>query len=272
MMISYFTGLKFDKDKLASFQEAFYQKTGEKSVVLKSGLSVLKYYRQFPPLFESWPIYLREDPAQDHLTNLLFTLYPQYFFVLVVRGRLVGYVSTAPIYVDPESNHLPNEGYTWAISHSLRHFFQRKNTLCALAALIDPCLKGAGLSHMMVAALKLIAQTFGYSRLIVPVRPIQKSQFPHESMTEYLTRQTPEGKPFDPWVRTHLASGGIMRNTCELSITVHADIQQWESWSEQPLLSEQVTLKGGLAPLQINKDANIATYREPNIWFDYELS
>ncbi len=187
-------------------------------------------------------------------------------------NRVIGYVSTVPIFIDDDITVLPDEGYTWAIKSSIKNSFKKKNALCALAAVIDPEYKNLGLSKALISVLKAICLSNSFSRLIVPVRSVWKERYSNDTIDEFLERKREDGLPFDPWLRAHVLSEGIVRNICHRSITICSSKKRWEKWISHSIVPGRNELPGGLAPLYFNVSTNIGTYTEPNIWVDYNCS
>ena len=80
------------------------------------------------------------------------------------------------------------------------------------------------------------------------------------------------GRPYDPWLRSHLSVGGKLIGPCERSMVVHEHIAFWENWSEQRFeQSGAYALPGTLAPVEIDIDRQTGTYEEPNVWVTYPV-
>jgi len=106
--------------------------------------------------------------------------------------------------------------------------------------------------------------------LVAPVRPSAKVRHPWVPISEYLTWTDPTGRPYDPWVRSHLASGGKLVGPCERSMVVHEPLGFWENWSKKRFAETgPYALKGAIAPVKIDVDKQTGTYEEPNVWVAY---
>ena len=78
-----------------------------------------------------------------------------------------------------------------------------------------------------------------------------------------------EGRPYDPWLRSHVSVGGKLIGPCERSMVVHEPIA-WENWSKQRFEeSGAYALEGTLVPVMIDLDRQTGIYEEPNVWVSY---
>jgi len=264
-----FKSKKSKNRELISIENKFCEKLGISNVIIQNGIKNFLYAMEFNKLFQIWPPFIRNDPKLSILGALTFSLYPQYQYFIIAENKLIGYASTVPVLTRPEIKDLPDEGYTWAIQSSLRNFFYTKNTVSALAAVVDPELQGQGLSKLMIELLKTIAIIHGFSRLIVPVRPTLKSKFPKESIDKYIERVRDDKLPFDPWLRAHAKSGGKILNICHKSMVIKASLNKWNNWTQKTLTTGKHQIDGALVPITIDIESREGSYIEPNVWVSY---
>jgi hypothetical protein len=60
---------------------------------------------------------------------------------------------------------------------------------------------------------------------------------------------------YDPWLRSHLASGGKLVGLAERSMVVREPLPFWENWSKQRFeTSGNYALEGAIAPVKIDVD------------------
>jgi hypothetical protein len=59
------------------------------------------------------------------------------------------------------------------------------NLVSAVEAMVQPGLRGQGISHVMLAAMRRNAARLGFRGLVAPVRPNGKHRYPEMSMEEY---------------------------------------------------------------------------------------
>src|ERR1700685_2530082 len=117
-----------------------------------------------------WPQLDEEFPAS------LFLLYDE----AVASTLAVGI--TGPLAWDGRDESLP-DGIDAVLEvifgqHRERQLARQANTLCALAAEIQPGGRGRGLAAEMLAAMRANALRQGLTRLIAPVRPAWKARYP----------------------------------------------------------------------------------------------
>ena len=112
-----------------------------------------------------------------------------------------------------------------------------------------------------------VARTKFLPEVIAPVRPSAKTRFQDVAMTEYIQWRDPQGRIFDPWLRSHVAAGGRIESVCELSMVVEQPLEFWRAWTGEPLAADsKVHLDGALAPIEIDVPKGIGRYVEPNVW------
>jgi hypothetical protein len=141
------------------------------------------------------------------------------------------------------------------------------DTVAALSIALTTAATGRGLGARMISALKVAAFDTGAQGLIAPVRPVLKAQYPLATMAEYLGWRTPDDQLFDPWLRVHLRLGAVQVGIAYPSITVRGSVAEWQEWTDLPLpASGEYVIPGGLVPLVVDRVADMATYREPNVW------
>ena len=66
---------------------------------------------------------------------------------------------------------------------------------------------------------------------MVPVRPALKAQYPLQDFAEYCQWQTPQGEPFDPWIRTHVRLGGQIIKPAMRSMDITSSADNWSEWT-----------------------------------------
>ena len=77
----------------------------------------------------------------------------------------------------------------------------------------------------------------------------------------------PDGAPVDPWLRTHVWLGGRVIATAPPSQTMTGTVEQWQAWTGLQFPSTgQSVVPGGLAPLAVDRERDLGTSTEPNVW------
>ena len=84
---------------------------------------------------------------------------------------------------------------------------------------------------------------------------------------DYADWRRPDGRPFDPWLRTHLRLGGQIIGTSAASQVFTGTLDQWQSWSGQALpVSGEYIVPQAISPLIVDLTVDLGTLTEPCIW------
>ena len=141
------------------------------------------------------------------------------------------------------------------------------DTLVICGAVVAGRLKGRGLAGQLLAALRDPAVEAGLTRVIAPVRPTLKQQYPLTPIETFMTWTRPDGAALDPWIRTHLRMGATIIAAAPASQTLTGTVAEWEEWSGLALPSSgDYVVPRGLSVLHVDREADLGTYVEPNIW------
>jgi len=205
----------------------------------------------------------------EHYQDLLDE-YPDFQLCLVDQetGYPVAVANSVP-FACSGPDELPPEGWDWVVETAAKKD-ARANMLGALAVSVPAVHRSKGYARLMIRSLIELAEAKKFSGVVVPVRPTGKVKHPWVPISEYLTWTDPNGRPYDPWVRSHLASGGKLVGPCERSMVVHEPLGFWENWSKTRFKETgPYALKGAIAPVKIDVDLQIGTYEEPNVWVAY---
>lgn len=173
-----------------------------------------------------------------------------------------------PIRWDGSVADLPG-GYTEAMIRAVegRERGIDPDTLVICGAIVAGRRTGQGLAGQVLAALRDSAAENGLPRVIAPVRPTLKQQYPLTPVETYMTWTRPDGTALDPWVRTHLRLGATILAAAPDSQTMTGTVAEWEEWSGIPLPSSgDYVIRHGLSVLRVDREADLGTYTEPNIW------
>ncbi len=160
-------------------------------------------------------------------------------------------------------------GYTEATIRAVEGREQgiEPDTLVIGGAIVAGRRTGQGLAGQLLAALRDMAIQNGLQRVIVPVRPTLKQQYPLTPIETFMTWTRPDGSALDPWVRTHLRMGATILAAAPSSQTMTGTVAEWEQWSGIVLPSSgDYVIPQGLSVLHVDREADLGTYIEPNIW------
>lgn len=141
------------------------------------------------------------------------------------------------------------------------------DTLVICGAVVAGRLKGRGLAGQLLTVLRDAAVRAGLTRVIAPVRPTLKERYPLTPVETFMTWTRPDGTALDPWIRTHLRMGATILAAAPASQAMTGTVAEWEQWSGIALPSTgDYVIPCGLSVLHIDREADLGTYIEPNIW------
>lgn len=215
--------------------------------------------------------YLNYTRAHYEFYSDLLNSYPEYQLCLVDEetGYPVAVANCVPFACSGPDD-LPPEGWDWVVETAARTKDSQVNMLGALAISVPAVHRSNGYARLMIRSLIELAKAKGLRGLVAPVRPSAKVHHPWVPIMDYITWTDESGRVYDPWLRSHLASGGRLIGPCERSMVVHEHIGFWENWSKQRFRkSGAYALEGALAPVKIDLDRQTGTYEEPNVWVAY---
>jgi GNAT superfamily N-acetyltransferase len=155
---------------------------------------------------------------------------------------------------------------TWR--DALRNGFERGSAdrLCALAILIDPDHQRRGLSRLMLEHMRGLAFERDWD-LVAPVRPSLKHRYPLTQIERYVEWRRDDGLLFDPWLRAHERLGAELVGIAENSLVAEGTVAELEQWSGLAFPeSGSYVVEGALVPVEIDRERDRGSYREPNVW------
>lgn len=168
------------------------------------------------------------------------------------------------------SEGLPAEGWDWLVEAGATDSPAQANVLGALAISVPEIHRGKGYATRMIREMHDLSVRRGFDALVAPVRPTAKCKHPHVPIGEYIEWKDPEGRIYDPWLRSHLSSGGRLVGPCERSMVVEEHVAFWETWAGRPFeASGDYLLDGALVPVAIDLERETGRYEEPNVWVTY---
>jgi len=226
----------------------------------------------------SFPAFTHHDRVGGPLWPRLWERYPecQQAVVEPVGGEVVGSGFCVPLDWQGSAADLPDQGWRWAMKRGLGGGpgaeSGAERVLCAVAMAVSPSHRGLRLSTRMLEGMRSIGRDRGLEDLIAPVRPTRKADYPLVPMEEYARWTTPAGEPFDPWIRIHTRLGARVEKVCPRSLEVEGAVAEWEEWSGLSLpASGDHVIPEALVPVHVDRDADVGTYTEPNVWLRHSL-
>jgi hypothetical protein len=216
---------------------------------------------------DPWPEFIHHANC-NRLWHVMRERFPQFQLVLfdADSDRMLGRGQTMPVRWDGTAAGLPG-GVDDAVEQGAALADGEADTLCAIVAVLDPAARGRRLSSLVIDAMRSAATTAGLQALIAPVRPTLKEIYPLTAIESYATWRRDDGRLFDPWLRVHERLGGEVLGIAERSMTVEGKVGEWESWTEMPFPETgSYVLPGALVPIEIDREADLGRYVEPNVW------
>jgi hypothetical protein len=131
---------------------------------------------------------------------------------------------------------------------------------------VDPDHEGEGLSRVLLEHMRGLAHERGWE-LVAPVRPSLKHRYPLTPIERYVQWRRAEGLFFDPWLRAHERLGAELIGIAEDSLVVEGTVGELEEWTglELPDTGSYV-VPGALVPVEVDREHDRGSYREPNVW------
>jgi hypothetical protein len=141
------------------------------------------------------------------------------------------------------------------------------DTLCALAAVSPRGGRRRGLAVQILAGMRTLAERHGLRHLVAPVRPSMKDRYPTIPIEQYVRWRRADGQLLDPWMRIHERLGARVETPLPESLRIEGTVAEWESWTGMEFPeSGSYVFPDGLAPVQIDREADLGGYWEPNVW------
>lgn len=231
----------------------------------------------FAQLDGFWPTFMQQDPTASLYYGYFDDVWPEFTLLAVDRatGRAVAKAHSVPIsYQSDIADGLPEGGWDWVIRRAThdRLTGTEPTMVSALEIMVDPGLRGSGLSARMLSAMRDNAARFGFTDLVAPVRPSHKHAQINKPIDEYAYERRPDGLPADPWIRVHVRAGGGIVNVAHFSMTIAGRLEQWRSWTGLPFdRTGPVEVPQALVPVRCDVEQDVAVYVEPNVWIHHRI-
>lgn len=215
----------------------------------------------------SWPEFMMNDAIANRLWVELNLKHKHFQFALLEQGtqKWIAVGNSIPIHFSEPIETLPDAGWDWALQSGM-DAKQTPNLLCALAIQILPEYRGAGLSTLMIQVMREIGRSEGFEKLVAPVRPNKKCDYPLIPMETYI-QWTKSGERFDPWLRVHERLGARILKVCPRAMEIYGTVEDWEAWTGMTFQSSgKYIIPGALSPIDMVIENNRGEYIEPNVW------
>ncbi|MEM7442761.1 MAG: hypothetical protein AAF414_05445 [Pseudomonadota bacterium] len=223
----------------------------------------------------AWPEFMLHDPVLDRHWGRLLNCFPDYQLALLDGDDLFAVMNTIPLRFTGALNTLPDRGVDWGAEKGVADYENgdAPNCVMGIQAVIGNDHRGKGLSVASVAEMVVLARNKGLERVILPVRPNEKHQFPLISMADYVAWKNEDGLPYDGWLRVHARLGGRVYGICPDSMIIPGTIAKWSEWTGLKFPGDgRYCVPGALVPIDVDVGRDQAVYREPNVWVVHEAS
>ncbi|MEX1295435.1 MAG: GNAT family N-acetyltransferase [Candidatus Limnocylindrales bacterium] len=217
---------------------------------------------------------LKDTVADRHWPRMAEEL-PEYQLVLIDgAGEVAAVGRSMPLAWDGTVEGLPrgwDEQFVRSID-GLDHG-TAPDTLGAIMIVTDPARRGGGLGSLMVSSMLAAARLHGLRALIACVRPTLLERYPLIPVASYAGWTRQDGLPFDPWIRIHVRLGGRLCRPEPRSMRIAGSVAEWQSWTDMALpQSGRYVVPGACAPVEIDRENDIGTYFDPNVWIIHDLA
>lgn len=220
---------------------------------------------------EVWPEFMLHDQVARENWHELLDRFQAYQLALydTHEGRVAGMANSFPLSWEDRLQNLPEGGWDWAFQKAVEDHKRGVSPThhCAIQIILRPSYRSQGLSTPMVEAVRSLTKSRGLPSLIIPIRPSEKSAYPLASLDDYITWETKDGLPFDPWLRVHVRAGARIIKVCHEAKTIRGRRAEWEQWTGMEFpQSGQYIIPGALNPITMNIEQDEGIYIEPNVW------
>lgn len=218
-----------------------------------------------------WPEFLLHDAVVNENWSGLYEHFPQFQFALLAPGteEMIVVGNSIPLAYDGSLSELSDDGVRWALQRGFadRVAGRAPRLQCALQIVIKETWQGKGLAGGAIEEMQRVGAAHGLDTLVAPVRPNLKHRYPLMPMERYVGWRRDDGLPFDPWMRVHARLGARQIRVCPQGLKVTGTIAEWTKWTDMQFPgSGPYIVPGGLVPMEIDCEAGIGNYVEPNVW------
>lgn len=223
------------------------------------------------PLLDAWPRFMLEDDVSDRCWGLLYERFGafQHFLVDSESDELVAEVNAVPVELDLDA--LPDRGWDEALERGTTGDGS-PTVVSAIQVLIAAGRQGQGLSRLCLERMRETAVAHGFEHLVAPVRPSWKERYPLVPIDRYIRWTRPDGRLLDPWLRVHAGLGAELVGPCHESMTVTGSVAEWQEWTRLVFPeSGDYVVPGALELVRVDREVDLGTYVEPNVWMHHRL-
>ncbi len=222
----------------------------------------------------AWPAFMLQDPVAGRLWRHLHAELAVWQVMLLEEDdRIAAAANSAPFAWDETSAGLP-DGWDDQFERTVAQLRAGvpPDTLGALQIVVAPSRRGDRLAGRMVEELRRRARAAGYRALVACVRPTDKHLYPLAPIDRYAHWTRADGAPFDPWIRLHVRLGGRIDRPAPASMTIRGSVADWEAWTGLSFPdSGEYVVPQATRPLTIDREVDLGTYLDQNVWVVHDL-
>jgi GNAT superfamily N-acetyltransferase len=220
---------------------------------------------------DGWPGIVPADQEVKNFVERAREYFPALELALLHDDILVASGWSVPIRWNGAQDDLP-DGYTDSLIRAVvdHESGVEPDTLVVMSLRLRPDMRGRGLTAELLIAMKELAEQQGLIRVITPVRPTLKAQYPLTPIGIFANWTQPDGAPLDQLMRTHWRLGARIIASAPESMTMTGTVAEWERWTKMAFPSSgRYVIPDGLSVLNIDVDQDRGIYVEPNIWMQH---
>ena len=237
-------------------------------------------FKDRPDLYEiqndicgkAFPEFLYYSEVANKYWEKMMAYYGEYQLLLLHEDQIIAVINCMPMNLHIPDDELPEEAFNWGMEKGIKDFEAGKeiNAVLGVQIIIPEEYQGKGISSIAVEELKNMCVKMRIQRLIIPIRPTLKSKYPINDIDTYIKWKNKDGLPFDPWLRVHVKKNAKIIKACKKAIEIRGTVNQWETWTKMKFPeSGEYVVEGALCPIVIDRENNLGTYIEPNVWISY---
>lgn len=185
------------------------------------------------------------------------------------RGLMIGTIDGCKIPWSGRVEDLPEGGWS-GIAKLGAERRDGSNFACAIGASVTGSARSSGLAVELLSALLERARELELDGLLAPVLPSYRwMTVTTLSLSDYAELRLPDGRHFDPWVRSHERIGGEVIGVCEDSAKFVSPRADWERWFQMRLPDdgEIILPKTGLLRLRSGR----GELRQESLWIHHRV-
>ncbi len=218
-----------------------------------------------------WPEFMLNDPVANEHWSDLYLRFPGLQFGLVEArsGDFAAFGNCIPLSWDGDLRELSDQGWDWALERGFQDLEAGRdpNLVCALQVTVRREFRGRGASGLALRQMVEFTRELGCEGLIAPVRPTWKCRYPLTPMERYISWRGDDGALFDPWLALHARLGAELLKVCHSAMRITGSVADWESWTGIRFPeSGSYVVPGALVPVEIDRERDLGSYVEPNVW------